>query len=117
MFLTSHPEEVCIHCYQGLLVQFSGSKMSRKRSYNENFLSFGFPFLVSKGLQVPQCVACQKTLATESMEPFKFKLNEHLEKVHPDLANKGLDYFKIKEDQLKRSRLDHGTGVLFQVGV
>ena len=64
---------------------------------------------------MPQCVVCQKTLAIESMKPFK--LNEHLEKVHPDLANKGLDYFKIKEDQLKRSRLDHGTGVLFQVDV
>ena len=76
-----------------------------------SFLSFGFSFLVSNGLQVPQYVVCQKTLANESMKPFK--LNEHLEKVHPDIANKGLDYFKIKEDQLKRSGLDCGTGVLF----
>ena len=89
--------------------------MSRTRSYNESFLSFGFSFLVSKGLQVPQCIVCQKTLANESMKPFK--LNEHLEKVHPDLAKKGLDYFKIKENQLKRFRLDCGTGVLFQVGI
>ena len=89
--------------------------MSRKRSYNVSFLSFGFSFLVSKGLQVPQCVVCQKTLTNESIKPFK--LNEHLEKVHPDLANKGLDYFKIKKDQLKRSRMDRGTGVLFQVSV
>ena len=67
------------------------------------------------GLQVPQCVICQRTLTNESMKPFK--LNEHLERVHPDFVNKGLDYFKIKKDQLKRSRLDRGTGVLFQVGV
>ena len=96
-------------------MQFSASKMSRKHSYNENFILFGFSFLVSKGLQVPQCVVCQKTLANGSMKPFK--LYEHLEKAHLNLANKGLDYFKIKEDQLKSSRLDCGTGVLFQVHV
>lgn len=61
---------------------------------------------------MPQCVICKKTLAHESMKPSKLK--EHLTKVHPELASKDLSYFKIKEDQLKRSRLDHGTGTLFQ---
>ena len=64
---------------------------------------------------MPQCVVCKKTPANENMKPFT--LNEHLEKVHPDLANKGLGYFKVKEDKLKRSRLDYGTGILFQIGV
>ena len=89
--------------------------MSRKSSYNESFLSFGFSFLVSKGLQVPQCVVYQKTLTNKNTKPFK--LNEHFKKIHSDLANKGLDYFKMKENQLKRFRLDCGIGVLFQVGV
>ena len=84
----------------------------RKRSYNESFLAFGFSSIVNNGVQLPQCVVCKKTLANESMKPFKLK--EHLTKVHPELANKELAYFKIKEDQLKRLRLDHSTGVLFQ---
>ncbi|XP_066981062.1 protein FAM200C-like [Macrobrachium rosenbergii] len=46
------------------------------------------------------------------MKPFTLK--EHLPKVHLELANKDLVYFKIKEHQLKQSRLYHGTGVLFQ---
>ena len=86
--------------------------MSKKRTYNESFLSFGFSFTVNNGMQVPQCVICKKTLANESMKPFKLK--EHLTKVHPELAKKDLAFFKIKENQLKRSRFDHGTGVLFQ---
>ncbi|XP_066963956.1 protein FAM200C-like [Macrobrachium rosenbergii] len=67
---------------------------------------------LNNGMQMPQCVICKKTLANESMKPFKLK--EHLTKVYPELANKDLTYFKIKERQLKWSRLDHGTGVLFQ---
>lgn len=86
--------------------------MSKKRTYNESFLNFGFSCIENNGVQLPQCVVCQKTLANESMKPFKLK--EHLAKVHPEMANKDLAYFKIKENQLKRSRLDHRTGVLFQ---
>eukprot|EP00096_Caligus_rogercresseyi_P009484 TRINITY_DN3234_c0_g1_i1.p1 TRINITY_DN3234_c0_g1~~TRINITY_DN3234_c0_g1_i1.p1 ORF type:complete len:544 (+),score=51.68 TRINITY_DN3234_c0_g1_i1:127-1758(+) len=86
--------------------------MSKKRTYKESFLSFGFTFTVNNGIQVPQCVICKKTLSNESMKPFKLK--EHLTKVHSELTEKDLAYFKIKEHQLKRSRLDHGTGVLFQ---
>ncbi|XP_066958608.1 protein FAM200C-like [Macrobrachium rosenbergii] len=86
--------------------------ISKKLTYNESFLNFGFSFIVNNGMQMPQCVICKKTLANESMKPFKLK--EHLTKVHPELANKDLAYFKIKEHQLKGSRLDHGTGVLFQ---
>lgn len=86
--------------------------MSKKRTYHDSFLNFGFSAVVNNGVQMPQCVICKKTLAHESMKPSKLK--EHLTKVHPELASKDLSYFKIKEDQLKRSRLDHGTGTLFQ---
>ena len=78
--------------------------MSKKLTYNESFLSFGFSFTMNNVMQVP--------LANESMKPFK--LTENLTKVHPELAKNNLAYFKIKEHQLKRSRLNHGTGVLFQ---
>ena len=59
-------------------------------------------------MQLPQCVICKKTLANESMKPLKLK--ERLAKVHSELASKDLTYFKIKEYQFKRSRLDHETG-------
>src|SRR5215469_15579232 len=86
--------------------------MSKKRTYNDNFLNFGFTAIVNNGVQMPQCVICKKTLANESMKPSKLK--EHLIKVHPELASKDLSYFTIKNQQLKRSRLDHETGILFQ---
>uniref|UniRef100_UPI00358DE3FE protein FAM200C-like n=1 Tax=Myxine glutinosa TaxID=7769 RepID=UPI00358DE3FE len=91
---------------------WSNMQMSKKRTYNGSFLNFGFSSIVNNGVQLPQCVICKKTLANESLKPFKLK--EHFAKVHPELASKDLAYFKIKEHQLKRSRLDHGTGVLFQ---
>ncbi|XP_066970176.1 uncharacterized protein [Macrobrachium rosenbergii] len=75
-------------------------KMSKKCTYNKSFLSSSFSFIVNSAMQMPQCVTCKKTLASESMKPFKLK--EHLTKVHPELANKDLAYFKIKEHQIKR---------------
>lgn len=66
---------------------------------------------MNNGVQMPQYTIYKKILANVSMKPFKLK--KHLTKVHPELANKDLTCFKIKQQQLKRSRLDHGTGVLF----
>ena len=86
--------------------------MTKKRTYNESFPNFDFTFIVNNGEQVPQYFICKKTLAHESMKPFK--LREDLTKVHPELASKDLAYFTTKEHQLKWTRLDHGTGVLFQ---
>lgn len=89
--------------------------MSRKRHYDEKFLTYGFSFVVNHGVQVPLCVLCHKTFANESMKPSK--LRDHLTKVHPAQANKDEAFFKLKEDEYKRRRMDRGTGVANQVGV
>lgn len=53
-----------------------------------------------------------KTLANESMKPSKLKL--HFSKVHPEFIDKDITFFKLKENQLKRSRLDNESSVMFQ---
>ena len=83
-----------------------------KRSYHESFMKFGFTSIVHNGTVLPQCVICKKTLANESMKPSKLKL--HFTKVHPVFVNKDIEFFKFKETQLKRSRLDNDSSVMFQ---
>ena len=56
------------------------------------------------GIDIPQCVICLKTLANGSMKPFQ--LQQHLQKTHKEQANKPIEYFKLKEDGVKRCRLD-----------
>ncbi|XP_067940279.1 protein FAM200C-like [Watersipora subatra] len=77
---------------------------AKKRTYNESYLEYGFSYLMKNGLQLPQCVICLKTFLNDSMKPFQLK--QHLQKIHPTLAEKDLDYFQSKERQVKRSRLD-----------
>jgi len=77
---------------------------TKKRTYSEAFLKFGFTSIVQKSVVKPQCVICAKVLSHESMKPSKLKI--HLESCHSDLAGKGVDYFKGKEATLKGSRID-----------
>ena len=47
------------------------------------------------------------------MKPSKLKL--HFTKVHPVFINKDIEFFKFIETQLKRSRLDNDSSVMFQL--
>lgn len=85
--------------------------MSKKRTYSESYLQFGFTSIEQNGIVIPQCVICHKTLGNDSMKPSL--LTRHLEKVHPEFINKDLDFFKYKETVLKKQRLDSG-GRIFQ---
>ena len=69
-------------------------------------MSFGFTWILEKGIEKPQCLVCHRILCHESMR--KCKLKEHLEKKHPDLAKKPVEYFKKLESVAKRQRLDFG---------
>ena len=76
-----------------------------KISYHESVMKFGFTSIVNNGTTIlPQCIICKKTLANESMKPGKLKL--YFTKVHPVIINKYIEFFKFKETQLKRSRLE-----------
>ncbi|XP_076063396.1 protein FAM200C-like [Oratosquilla oratoria] len=85
--------------------------MSKKRTYSEAYLDFGFTFVVNNGEHLPQCVICTKTLGNGSMKPFQLK--EHLQGCHPELQNKDREYFKLKQNYLKKTRLD-STGTFRQ---
>lgn len=75
------------------------SSNSRKRSYNEAFLEFGFTALNGQ----PQCVICDVTLSKESMKANKLK--RHLQTQHPELSAKPHEYFveKLKSLENKKS--------------
>ena len=85
--------------------------MPNKRVYDNSYLNFGFSSILDKGIIRPQCVVCKTTLSKESLRPSKLKL--HLNKMHPLLANKGIEYFRMKERGLKRARLDNTSTSTF----
>lgn len=66
--------------------------MSKKRKYDEAYVSFGFTFIAEHdGTQKPQCLLCGKVLANGSIKPGKLK--EHLTSVHPENASDSVDLF------------------------
>ena len=79
---------------------------SKKQSYKEAFLNFGFTSVTENSVEKPQCVVCSKVLAQESMKPSKLK--QHLESRHGELVGKSADYFRRKSELLKNCRLDSG---------
>ena len=80
----------------------------RKRRYTEDYINFGFTYILSAGKEKPQCVLCSEVLSEESMKPNK--LRRHLESKHPNFINKDLSFFKNKSEQLKKAHLDsHGS--------
>lgn len=85
--------------------------MSKRRKYSETYLQFGFTFVVNNGMDIPVCVLCQKTLGNDSLKPSL--LTRHLERAHPEFKDKDLNFFKRKEEVLKKQRLDP-SGRIFQ---
>ncbi|XP_042210866.1 protein ZBED8-like [Homarus americanus] len=76
--------------------------MSKKRKYNEAYLSFGFTFIADRdGTQKPQCFLCGKVLANGSMKPTKLK--EHLTSVHPENASDSVDLFRAKKARFEKA--------------
>ena len=73
-------------------------KKSRKCS--DNYLDFGFTFVLQNGEEKPQCVICNKILASESMLPNKLK--RHLTSSHPQLKSKPRSLSARKLNDMKR---------------
>ena len=76
----------------------------KKFRYDESFVQFGFIVINTGGEEKPQCVLCQKVLASSSLKPCKLK--RHLETHHPNSTNKGVDFFKRHGRNLENARLD-----------
>ncbi|XP_076348256.1 protein FAM200B-like [Tachypleus tridentatus] len=73
--------------------------MSKKRTYSDAFLRYGFVNLPSGGEDRPQCVVCHKVLTNESLKPSK--LSAHLQKWHLNLQNEDQAYFQRRAVALK----------------
>ena len=80
----------------------------KKRKYQDNYLDFGFTYLIQDGLQIPQGVLCMKTFPNSTMKPAPLK--QHLANVYPSMINKNRSFFELKLSSLKRQKLDR-TGM------
>ena len=84
--------------------QNSEPNSTKKRCYSEEYLKLGFTCIISGGVEKPQCVICSMVLSSESLKPSKLK--RHLETNHPACVNMDVEYFRQKERNIKRQRLD-----------
>ncbi|XP_066952485.1 protein FAM200C-like [Macrobrachium rosenbergii] len=84
---------------------------ARKRTYQAEFLNYGFTEIEDKGQMKPQCVVCMKVLTAESFK--KNQLKKHLDKVHSHLSSKPREYFENLEKTVKRQRLESNKSAMF----
>ena len=80
----------------------------KKRKYQDNYLDFGFTYLIEDDLQIPQCVVCMKTFSNSTMKPASLK--QHFANAHPRMMSKNRSFFESKLSSLKRQKLDQ-TGM------
>ena len=76
---------------------------SKKRKYDESYLSFGFSTVGNVDAPDAQCVVCHKILSNSSLAPSK--LRRHLETNHSEYKNKDIGFFKRKLDALTSCKL------------
>ena len=83
----------------------------KKQKYQDNYLDFGFTYLIEDDLQIPQCVVCMKTFSNRTMKPASLK--QHQANAHPSMMSKNRSFFKSKLSSLKRQKLDQ-TGMFWR---
>ena len=83
----------------------------KKRKYQDNYLDFGFTYLIQDGLQIPQCVLCIKTFLNSTIK--RAPLKQYLANAHPSMISKNRFFFELKLSSLKRQKLDR-IGMFWQ---
>ena len=83
----------------------------KKRKYQDNYLDFGFTYLIEDDLQIPQCVVCMKTFSNSTMKPASSK--QHLANAHSCMMSKNRFFFELKLSSLKRQKLNQ-TGMIWR---
>ena len=76
----------------------------KKRKYQDNYLDFGFTYLIEDDLQIPQCVVCMKTFSNSTMKPASLK--QHLANAHQSMTSKNRSFFESKLSSPIRQKLD-----------
>ena len=64
----------------------------KKMRYDNSYLKFGFTVIKSNKKEKLWCVLCSYSLVSTSLKHSKLK--KHLEKQHPNLLLKDVDFFK-----------------------
>lgn len=91
----------------------SEAKESRPKAklskYDDAYLTLGFTVTTERDEERPVCLLCLKVLAADSMKPSKLK--RHLNTLHPDHADKPLEFFqrKLAEYRQQSSRFVKAT--------
>lgn len=75
---------------------------TKKRTYSESFLQYGFTFISENNEHRPLCLICNKVLASESLKPAKLK--RHLHTKHDSHRNKPVEFFQHLLRASKRQR-------------
>ncbi|XP_026471713.1 SCAN domain-containing protein 3-like [Ctenocephalides felis] len=66
----------------------------KMRQYNAEYIKYGF-IENSVNPCMPLCLLCSKTFSNEAMKPSR--LEDHLNRMHPDKKDKNVDYFRNLE--------------------
>ncbi|XP_067947328.1 protein FAM200C-like [Watersipora subatra] len=77
---------------------------TKRRTYDDSYLNYGFTCMIKSGIEVPQCVLCMKVLANDSMKPHQLK--QHLRNKLVEHMDKSKPFFEAKERKLKQAKLD-----------
>jgi hypothetical protein len=78
----------------------NSSETRKTRSYNSEYLKFGFTTNGSVP-PLPLCVICCETLSNHCMKPYLLK--RHLNTKHPTLKDKSIEYFTRKYEGINIS--------------
>ncbi|XP_013792168.1 protein ZBED8-like, partial [Limulus polyphemus] len=73
--------------------------MSKKRTYLDSYVRYGFDFIVVDGVEKPQCLLCSKVLGNGSLKPSILK--QHLEDTHPAHASDDRATFEAKRARFR----------------
>lgn len=73
--------------------------MSKKRTYLDSYVQYGFDFVVVDGVEKPQCLLCLKVLGNGSLKPSILK--QHLEASHPVHASDDRATFESKRARFR----------------
>lgn len=80
-------------------------KKKKCRLYSIEYLKYGFTYSPTNQ-SLPMCLICQKVFSNEAMKPSR--LQEHLNKTHPDRKDKDLSYFQgLEKKYLKQPTISN----------
>ena len=75
------------------------AEASKKRKYDDSYLSYGSTWIGNEERPNGLCVECGTVISNTSLFPAKLK--RHLEKKHSQLKNKDINYFRNIYQKLK----------------